>query len=87
MNNNWSEQFQRKLDGHKLTAPELSWPEVEKALDKNKTQSRGFLNWTVNKPWNRLSHIAAAIAAIVVVGGTAFFFLDNPFRNSFKIII
>ena len=80
MNNNWSEQFQRKMDGHKRTAPELSWPEVEKALDKNKTQSRGFLNWTVNKPWNSFSRIAAASAAAIVVGGAAFFFLDNS-RN------
>ena len=80
MNNNWSEQFQRKLDGHKKAAPELSWPEVEKALDKNKIQSRGFWSWTVNKPWKNFSHFAAAIAAIVVVGGAGFYFLENS-RN------
>lgn len=80
MNNNWSEQFQRKLDGHKKAAPELSWPEVEKALDKNKKQYAGFWSWTVNKPWKNFSRFAAAIAAIVVVGGAGFYFLENS-RN------
>ena len=80
MNNNWSEQFQRKLDGHKKAAPELSWPEVEKALDKNKKQYAGCWSWTVNKPWKNFSRFAAAIAAIVVVGGAGFYFLENS-RN------
>ena len=80
MNNNWSEQFQRKLDGHKKAAPELSWPEVEKALDKNKKQYAGFWSWTVNQPWKNFSRFAAAIAAIVVVGGAGFYFLENS-RN------
>ncbi len=80
MNNNWSEQFQRKLDGHKKAAPELSWPEVEKALDKNKKQYAGFWSWTVNKPWKNFSRFAAAIAAIVVVGGVGFYFHENS-RN------
>lgn len=41
MNEEWRKQLQKKLDGHRQAAPQLSWDEVESklALASGKTQT------------------------------------------------
>ena len=66
MKDKWTQQFQGKLDGYEMAAPEMEWTELDKALAdnalaKNKRTSMALV-------WGRRLAAAAAVA-LMVIGG------------------
>ena len=66
MKDKWTQQFQGKLDGYEMAAPEMEWTEIDKALAdnalaKNKRPSMALV-------WGRRLAAAAAVA-LMVIGG------------------
>lgn len=71
MKDKWTQQFQGKLDGYEMAAPEMEWTELDKALAdialadnalaKNKRPSMTLV-------WGRRLAAAAAVA-LMVIGG------------------
>ena len=66
MKDKWTQQFQGKLDGYEMAAPEMEWTELDKALAdnaiaKNKRPSMALV-------WGRRLAAAAAVA-LMVIGG------------------
>ena len=66
MKDKWTQQFQGKLDGYEMAAPEMEWTELDNALAdnalaKNKRPSMALV-------WGRRLAAAAAVA-LMVIGG------------------
>ena len=62
----WTQQFQGKLDGYEMAAPEMEWTELDKALADNalSKNKRPFMTLV----WGRRLAAAAAVA-LMVIGG------------------
>ena len=61
MKDKWTQQFQGKLDGYEMAAPEMEWTELDKALAKNRRPAMAVV-------WGRRIAAAAAVALLVVGG-------------------
>ena len=61
MKDKWTQQFQGKLDGYEMAAPEMEWTELDKALAKNRRPAMAVI-------WGRRIAAAAAVALLVVGG-------------------
>lgn len=86
MKDKWTEQFQAKMAGHERKAPELSWPELDKALEENRERAaeesrtawkrRAWTLWI--KPGERSVYgrrlTVAATIALALISGTLLFF-------------
>ncbi len=59
MNKSWEENIRQKLAQHEEPAPELSWAELDKALEARKKQARTVRLWP-----RRLTTAAACAAAV-----------------------
>ena len=70
MNEEWRKQLQKKLDGHRLAAPQLSWNKVESqlALASGKTKTPF---------WGHRIMAAAAMVALIGGAGVAYLLLNN----------
>ena len=70
MNEEWRKQLQKKLDGHRQAAPQLSWNEVESqlALASGKTKTPF---------WGQRIMAAAAMVALIGGAGVAYMLLNN----------
>ena len=71
MKDKWTQQFQGKLDGYEMAAPEMEWTELDKALADNAIadnalakNKRPFMTLV----WGRRLAAAAAVA-LMVIGG------------------
>ena len=71
MKDKWTQQFQGKLDGYEMAAPEMEWTELDKALADNALadnalakNKRPFMTLV----WGRRLAAAAAVA-LMVIGG------------------
>lgn len=61
MKDKWTQQFQGKLDGYEMAAPEMEWTMLDEALAKNRRPSFGVI-------WGRRIAAAAAVALLVIGG-------------------
>ena len=61
MKDNWAQQFQEKMDGYEMAAPELEWADIDKALAKNRQPQMSVI-------WGRRIAAAAAVALLVIGG-------------------
>ena len=61
MKDKWTQQFQEKMDGYEMAAPEMEWADIDKALAKNRRPHMGLI-------WGRRIAVAAAVA-LMVIGG------------------
>ena len=61
MKDKWAQQFQEKMDGYEMAAPEMEWAIIDKALAKNRRPHMGLI-------WGRRIAVAAAVA-LMVIGG------------------
>ena len=61
MKDKWAQQFQEKMDGYEMAAPEMEWANIDKALAKNRRPHMGLI-------WGRRIAVAAAVA-LMVIGG------------------
>ena len=61
MKDKWAQQFQEKMDGYEMAAPEMEWANIDKALAKNRRPHMGII-------WGRRIAVAAAVA-LMVIGG------------------
>ena len=61
MKDKWAQQFQEKMDGYEMAAPEMEWADIDKALAKNRRPHMGLI-------WGRRIAVAAAVA-LMVIGG------------------
>ena len=61
MKDKWAQQFQEKMDGYEMAAPEMEWANIDKALAKNGRPHMGLI-------WGRRIAVAAAVA-LMVIGG------------------
>lgn len=61
MKDKWTQQFQEKMDGYEMAAPEMEWTELDKALAKNRRLAMAVV-------WGRRIAAAAAVALLVVGG-------------------
>ena len=61
MKDKWAQQFQEKMDGYEMAAPEMEWANLDKALAKNRRPHMGII-------WGRRIAVAAAVA-LMVIGG------------------
>ena len=61
MKDKWAQQFQEKMDGYEMAAPEMEWADIDKALAKNRRPHMGII-------WGRRIAVAAAVA-LMVIGG------------------
>ena len=61
MKDKWTQQFQEKMDGYEMAAPEMEWTELDKALAKNRRPAMAVV-------WGRRIAAAAAVALLVVGG-------------------
>ena len=61
MKDKWTQQFQEKLDGYEIAAPEMEWTKLDEALAKNRRPSFGVI-------WGRRIAAAAAVALLVIGG-------------------
>ena len=70
MNEEWRKQLQKKLDGHRQAAPQLSWNQVESqlALASGKTKTPF---------WGQRIMAAAAMVALIGGAGVAYLLLNN----------
>ena len=62
MKDKWAQQFQEKMDGYEMAAPEMEWANIDKALAKNRRPHMGII-------WGRRIAVAAAVALMVIGGG------------------
>lgn len=62
----WTQQFQGKLDGYEMAAPEMEWTELDKALADNALAKNKRPSMTL--VWGRRLAAAAAVA-LMVIGG------------------
>lgn len=61
MKDKWTQQFQEKMDGYEMAAPEMEWTMLDEALAKNRQPSFGVI-------WGRRIAAAAAVALLVIGG-------------------
>ena len=61
MKDKWAQQFQEKMGGYEMAAPEMEWANIDKALAKNRRPHMGII-------WGRRIAVAAAVA-LMVIGG------------------
>ena len=61
MKDKWAQQFQEKMGGYEMAAPEMEWADIDKALAKNRRPHMGII-------WGRRIAVAAAVA-LMVIGG------------------
>ena len=61
MKDKWTQQFQEKMDGYEMAAPEMEWTKLDEALAKNRRPSFGVI-------WGRRIAAAAAVALLVIGG-------------------
>ena len=61
MKDKWTQQFQEKMDGYEMAAPEMEWTMLDEALAKNRRPSFGVI-------WGRRIAAAAAVALLVIGG-------------------
>ena len=61
MKDKWAQQFQEKMDGYEMAAPEMEWADIDKALAKNRRPHMGLI-------WGRRIAVAAAVALMVISG-------------------
>ena len=61
MKDKWTQQFQEKMDGYEIAAPEMEWTKLDEALAKNRRPSFGVI-------WGRRIAAAAAVALLVIGG-------------------
>ncbi|MGN1230119.1 MAG: porin family protein [Prevotella sp.] len=61
MKDKWTQQFQEKMDGYEMAAPEMEWTELDKALAKNRKPAMTVV-------WGRRIAAAAAVALLVIGG-------------------
>ena len=73
MTEKWRKQIQDKIDGLQKPAVELSWLDIDKALEARQTASKA----TTVQLWTRRIAIAASIALLVVGGGKLAFMNDS----------
>lgn len=66
MKDKWIEQFQGKMDGYEMAAPEMPWAELDKALADNRRGSMRIV-------WGRRIAAAAAVA-LLLAGGSRILF-------------
>ena len=66
MKDKWTQQFQGKLDGYEMAAPEMEWTELDKALADNALAKNKQPFMTL--VWGRRL-VAAAAVALMVIGG------------------
>ena len=66
MKDKWTQQFQGKLDGYEMAAPEMEWTELDKALADNALAKNKRPSMTL--VWGRRLAAAAAVA-LMVIGG------------------
>lgn len=66
MKDKWIEQFQGKMDGYEMAAPEMPWAELDKALADNRRAGMRIV-------WGRRI-AAAAAAALLMAGGSRILF-------------
>lgn len=66
MKDKWIEQFQGKMDGYEMAAPEMPWAELDKALADNRRAGMRIV-------WGRRIAAAAAIA-LLIAGGSRILF-------------
>ena len=67
MKDKWTQQFQGKLDGYEMAAPEMEWTELDKALADNALAKNERPSMTL--VWGRRLAAAAAVA-LMVIGGS-----------------
>ena len=61
MKDKWAKQFQEKMDGYEMAAPDMARANIDKALAKNRRPHMGII-------WGRRIAVAAAVA-LMVIGG------------------
>ncbi|MCI5505210.1 MAG: PorT family protein [Prevotella sp.] len=61
MKDKWAQQFQEKMDGYEMAAPEMEWANIDKALAKNRRPHMGLI-------WGRRIAVAAAVGMMVIGG-------------------
>ena len=61
MKDKWAQQFQEKMDGYEMAAPEMEWADIDKALAKNRRPHMGII-------WGRRIAVAAAVGMMVIGG-------------------
>ena len=61
MKDKWAQQFQEKMDGYEMAAPEMEWADIDKALAKNRRPHMGLI-------WGRRIAVAAAVGMMVIGG-------------------
>ena len=61
MKDKWAQQFQEKMDGYEMAAPEVEGADREKALAKNRRPHMGLI-------WGRRIAVAAAVGMMVIGG-------------------
>ena len=61
MKDKWAQQFQEKMDGYEMAAPEMEWANIDKALAKNRRPHMGII-------WGRRIAVAAAVGMMVIGG-------------------
>ena len=66
MKDKWTQQFQGKLDGYEMAAPEMEWTELDNALADNALAKNKRPSMTL--VWGRRLAAAAAVA-LMVIGG------------------
>ena len=61
MKDKWAQQFQEKMGGYEMAAPEMEWADIDKALAKNRRPHMGLI-------WGRRIAVAAAVGMMVIGG-------------------
>ena len=61
MKDKWAQQFQEKMDGYEMAAPEMEWAILDKALAKNRRPHLGII-------LGRRIAVAAAVGMMVIGG-------------------
>ena len=61
MKDKWAQQFQEKMGGYEMAAPEMEWANIDKALAKNRRPHMGII-------WGRRIAVAAAVGMMVIGG-------------------
>ena len=61
MKDKWAQQFQEKMGGYEMAAPEMEWGNIDKALAKNRRPHMGLI-------WGRRIAVAAAVGMMVIGG-------------------
>ena len=67
----WTQQFQGKLDGYEMAAPEMEWTELDNALADNALADNALAKnkrTSMALVWGRRLAAAAAVA-LMVIGG------------------